>query len=53
MPPNSVRGWCKYVHNHSKMAADGRHFEKKTIEKSLYVSNVLTDQREILHNDAY
>jgi len=30
---------------------DGRHFEK--IEKLQYLSNGLTDQEEILHNDAH
>jgi len=40
----------KHAHNSSKMV-DGHHFEKKT-EKSLYISNGLTDQQKILHNDA-
>jgi len=35
----------------SKMA-DGRHFEKKEIEKSPYLSNGLIDCHEILYDDA-
>jgi len=36
---------------HKSKIADGRHLEK--IEKSLYLSNGLTDRHKIWHSDAY
>ena len=50
-PPISLRGLSQYAPDKSKMA-DGRHFEKKPLNRHNYLCERLTDFDKIWHDDA-